>query len=304
MPDVTISEESAALLRELRTGLRSEHDDDRTEAALVDDAIRRVHRGFFGLPPGTGGPEAPTGPFRKWASDRPAEVLLRQVDALTFRLVQPFRYDDGARRFDVPEGDVTDLASVPRFLTWLVPRYGRHTLAALLHDHLQDDTAVSSVEADVVFRDAMADTGVPVARRWLMWSAVAVRTEWVAEGLRRLRAAAWAVAFALVALVVWSLLVVGTVLGGGPGLVAGAALVGAALAAPVALSWVFGRAWRVGAISGLALVLVTVPAALVLLALGVYVVVERVTERLCVPRPARNPSLTRHLSDPPEAAGR
>ncbi len=302
MAEVTISDESAALLHELWQGLRTEHDDPRGEADLVDDAIARVHRGFFGLAPGTGGPEAPTGPFRKWASTRPAEVLLRQVDARTFRLVQPFRYAEGEHRFEVPEDDVTDLASVPRFLTWLVPRYGRHTLAALLHDHLQDDTAVPSAEADTIFRDAMGDTGVPLARRWLMWSAVALRTEWNDGGLRRARAGAWSVGFTLVALAVWAIVGVATVLGGGPGLVAGATLVGAALAAPVALSWVFGRLWRLGAIGGVATVLVTVPAALVLLALGTYAVVEWVVERLCVPRPARNPTLTRHLPDPCDPA--
>src|SRR3712207_119085 len=100
---ITISDEAAALLRELRDGMKQEHGHDLTEADVVNDAIRRVHRGFFGLPPGDpNGPELPTGPFRKWASDRRAEVLLRQVDATTFCLAQPIRYADGARRFDVP----------------------------------------------------------------------------------------------------------------------------------------------------------------------------------------------------------
>ncbi|HEY5171135.1 MAG TPA: DUF1353 domain-containing protein, partial [Acidimicrobiia bacterium] len=30
----------------------------------------------------------------------------------------------------------TDLASVPRSLTWLFPRYGKYTKAAVLHDYL------------------------------------------------------------------------------------------------------------------------------------------------------------------------
>ena len=30
----------------------------------------------------------------------------------------------------------TDLASVPRFLSWLFPRYGKYTKAAVIHDYL------------------------------------------------------------------------------------------------------------------------------------------------------------------------
>ena len=296
MPDVTITDASATLLRQLWEGMRAEHDDDRTEAQLVDDAIKRVHRGFFGLAPEEGGPDQPTGPFRKWASARRAEVLLRQVDAKTFRLSQPFRYDDGRRRFDVPEDDVTDLASVPRFLTWLVPRYGRHTLAALLHDNLQEDKTVTSAEADEIFRDAMGDTGVPLARRWLMWSAVALRTQWNLGGPRKAGVFAWVVTFALAALVVWP--AVAFNLAAAPGwrsLGVAAAAVVLAAAVPVALSWLWGRLWRIGAFGGLALLFFTVQIVLVLVALGLYFAVEWAVERLFVEQPDRNPVLTSNL---------
>lgn len=296
MPDVTISNDSAALLRELWEGMRGEHGDPRTEAQLVDDAIRRVHRGFFGLPPGSGGPEQPTGPFRKWASGRWAEVLLRQVDAKTFRLAQPFRYDDGTRRFDIPEDDVTDLASVPRFLTWLVPRYGRHTLAALLHDHLQDDTRVSSEQADVIFRDSMGETGVPVSRRWLMWSAVALRTQWKLGGLRSVRVFLWVVVFGVAAVVLWPTVGLVLVFSFGWDAIAFSALaVAMAVVVPVAFSWVWGRLWRLGALGGVALLFFTVQVVLVLFALVLYLGVEWLVERLFVPQPKRNPVLTRHL---------
>lgn len=296
MPEVTITDESAALLRELWEGMRDEHGDTRTEAQLVDDAVRRVHRGFFGLSPGVGGPEQPTGPFRKWASDRWAEVLLRQVDAKTFRLAQPFRYDDGTRRFDVPEDDVTDLASVPRFLTWLIPRYGRHTLAALVHDHLQDDTTVSSEQADVIFRDSMGKTGVPLSRRWLMWSAVALRTQWKLGGLRSVRVFLWVAIFGLAALVLWPTVGLVLAFSFGWGAIAFSALgVGVAVVLPVAFSWLWGRLWRLGALGGIALLFFTVEVVLVLFALGLYLGVEWLVERLFVTRSKRNPVLTRHL---------
>ena len=81
----------------------------------------------------------------------------------------------------------TDLTSVPALFTWLVPKTGRHLPAALIHDglvHPPDDVTYSSTEghvvlraeADRVLRDAMADTGTGVVRRWLVWSAVATAT--------------------------------------------------------------------------------------------------------------------------------
>jgi hypothetical protein len=296
MPEVTISDESAQLLAELLAGMQLEQNEQRTGPQLVDDAVRRVHRGFFGLPPEVGGPEQSTGPFRKWASDRRAEVLLRQVDPKTFRLAQPFRYSKGDQRFDIPEDDVTDLASVPRFLTWLVPRYGRHTLAALLHDHLQDVSGVSSEEADEIFRDAMGDSGVPLTRRWIMWSAVALRTQWNLGGLRMARAFLWVAIFGLAALVLWPtvIVVLATSFGWGALGFAGLAVAGAVVA-PIALCWLWGRLWRLGALGGIALMTFTVPVVLVLFALGIYMCVEWLVEHAFVSGPERNPVLTRNM---------
>ena len=81
----------------------------------------------------------------------------------------------------------TDLTSVPALFTWLVPKTGQHLPATLLHDGLVhspgDVTYVSSeghvvlrAEADRVLRDAMADAGTALVRRWLVWSAVATAT--------------------------------------------------------------------------------------------------------------------------------
>src|SRR5215210_3317154 len=82
--------------------------------------------------------------------DRP-EVLLRQVGPNLFQLAEGFRYTTppGAPKgaWNVPRHDVkvafggnnsTDLASVPSWLWWFVASYGRHSRAALLHDHLID----------------------------------------------------------------------------------------------------------------------------------------------------------------------
>ena len=116
--------------------------------------------------------------FRKRWSEKAARPALRQETDLEFVVLEPFTYPDGSGgTWVVPAGMETDLASVPLLLTWLVPRYGRHTLPALLHDYLQHSIPpVDSWRADEVFRDAMGEAGVPLVRRWAMWAAVATRS--------------------------------------------------------------------------------------------------------------------------------
>jgi hypothetical protein len=88
----------------------------------------------------------------------------------------------------------TDLASVPRSLTWLFPRYGRYTKAAVLHDFLcqnfdkaefacapngatgQTIELKDRSDADEAFREVMREANVPWLRRWLMWAAVTYKT--------------------------------------------------------------------------------------------------------------------------------
>jgi hypothetical protein len=81
----------------------------------------------------------------------------------------------------------SDLTSVPALFTWLVPKTGLHLPATLLHDgliHPPDDVTYVSTEghvvlraeADRILRDAMADAGTALIRRWLVWSAVATAT--------------------------------------------------------------------------------------------------------------------------------
>lgn len=73
----------------------------------------------------------------------------------------------------VPEGFVTDLASVPRVLWPLMASSGQHQRAAIVHDWLyQCVTGVSRFLADAIFRDLMASLNVPVWRRVAAYYAV------------------------------------------------------------------------------------------------------------------------------------
>jgi hypothetical protein len=107
---------------------------------------------------------------------RPGSLTVRRVDADTWDLVDALVYQGRSDRFVVPAGFRTDFATVPRVVSWLVPRFGAYTLAAILHDWLCTEGirsgAVTSREADGIFRRVMRESGVPVLRRWLMWAGV------------------------------------------------------------------------------------------------------------------------------------
>lgn len=109
-------------------------------------------------------------------------VVVQEVDrgdGSRWQLVEPLTYQGRADPFVVPTGFETDFASVPRAFTWLIPRYGRYTKAAILHDFLSQRAAAGEfawVDADGIFRRTMRELGVRLLRRWLMWAAVRLRS--------------------------------------------------------------------------------------------------------------------------------
>jgi hypothetical protein len=74
---------------------------------------------------------------------------------------------------DVPEGFVTDFASVPKLLHFLIPPFGRHAPAAVLHDYVY---AIGEKKArklaDKLFLYAMQESGVDYLRRSVMYRMV------------------------------------------------------------------------------------------------------------------------------------
>jgi hypothetical protein len=100
-------------------------------------------------------------------------VDLIQTGDTEFTLAHSVTYHGRDESFVVPAGEGTDLASVPIGLTWLVPRYGRYTRAAVLHDYLwSHPELISKSDADGIFRRVLRELGVSALRRWTMWSAV------------------------------------------------------------------------------------------------------------------------------------
>ena len=107
-----------------------------------------------------------------------SEVRVRELEESDWELLRILEYKGNRDHFEVPEGMKTDFASVPRVFVWFLPRYGRYTKAAILHDYLWRNAVrageLTLAEADGLFRRAMWELGVPFLRRWLMWGAVRI----------------------------------------------------------------------------------------------------------------------------------
>lgn len=161
----------------------------------LDGQVRQQPRRFYdgGVLPSGADPGEPPEPRRD-----PRIVLERHTeDGLErFSLERRIAYlDRHVGEILVPASAAfrTDLTSVPALFTWLVPKTGAHLPAALLHDALvggsdasyvaEGGRRIDRVEADRIFRDAMADTGTGVVRRWIVWTAVTVATIFVGRAL-------------------------------------------------------------------------------------------------------------------------
>lgn len=94
-----------------------------------------------------------------------------------------FFLDAQGRQWRVPATFICDLASVPWWARWLVPRAGRHNRAAVLHDWLfylrsHRRETVSRWEADNLMLQAMRADGVRFTRRGLIRAALLLGSWW------------------------------------------------------------------------------------------------------------------------------
>jgi hypothetical protein len=102
-------------------------------------------------------------------------VDVEEISEQKWKLLKQMDYQGAKELFQVPAGQTTDFASVPRIFVWFLPRYGRYTKAAILHDYLWEEKVpqgMSRIDADGLFRQAMRELNVPFLRRWIMWAAV------------------------------------------------------------------------------------------------------------------------------------
>lgn len=89
-------------------------------------------------------------------------------------LVQTFRFwrEKDGRTFTVPDGFVTDFASIPWFARGLIAPLGKHAKAAVLHDYLLEETELPYGEVNAIFNEALRVLRVSWLRRTVMMLAV------------------------------------------------------------------------------------------------------------------------------------
>lgn len=95
------------------------------------------------------------------AINRPTVTQLAGDPAL-FMLAHPLRYgtNDGKYEIVVPEGFITDLASIPRYLWWWQAPHEAAMAPAIIHDYLYWLQPCTKEEADAVLYLALLEVGV------------------------------------------------------------------------------------------------------------------------------------------------
>ena len=91
-----------------------------------------------------------------------------------FTLDEEFDYQSNDLTiYSIPKGFVTDFASTPTSLKWLLPSIGLYGKAAVLHDFLYTSPhRVTKQKADHIFKEAMLVLGVPNWKAEIMYQAV------------------------------------------------------------------------------------------------------------------------------------
>jgi Protein of unknown function (DUF1353) len=250
---------------------------------------------------------APASAFE--VADAGGVVGMAQVDEVNFVVTTGFRFSDAdvqamlekqirdtgkseqeaqamvadACNYTLNTEDMTDMASIPRFMRWFENTYGLHTLAAIIHDRLitsgepNSGPLGSDTLSDRFFREMMHSAGVPWLKRWIMWAAVAMRSRWAAGGLRRITVLLWiAIAAAGISLFVGA---------------AGAAIFGwghvfdpwvmliLAVVLPLVSAPLWGRQYGAALVAALAALWILPAAGFALLGYLVYRVLERIVHQ-------------------------
>jgi hypothetical protein len=95
-------------------------------------------------------------------------------DPENWTLDQPYQRDTAIGSVTVPKGFVTDLASTPRTLWSMLPRWGRWSGAAIVHDwfYRTRPEGLTRYRADRIFLKLMTDDGVRHGDATLIFKAV------------------------------------------------------------------------------------------------------------------------------------
>lgn len=96
----------------------------------------------------------------------------------------PLVWDDGTERITVPQGFLTDLASIPRIFRTVLSQNGLSRRPATLHDFLYRTQPMPRADADALFRRALASEGMGAFGCFTYWAGVRAGG-WIAWNSRR-----------------------------------------------------------------------------------------------------------------------
>ena len=104
----------------------------------------------------------------------PPPVVLPFNDGQHWVVTAPLTYQigDSPHRITVPQGFVTDFASIPRVFHALLAPTGRPGRGAIVHDYLYWEQPCTREQADWILLLAMMESGVDVVTRQLVYKVV------------------------------------------------------------------------------------------------------------------------------------
>lgn len=107
---------------------------------------------------------------------------VQQINPHEWKLLDHLTYsvhNDPNDLIEVPEGFITDFASVPRIFWNIIPPFGEYSSAAVIHDFLYnrhgdvpEGKHRSRKDCDLIFLEAMEVMSVPWWKRQVMYRAV------------------------------------------------------------------------------------------------------------------------------------
>lgn len=104
------------------------------------------------------------------------KLVLTQIGPELWQTTREFSYHVGYEGspdvITVPEGFITDCASVPFPAKMFIPVSGQYNQAAVVHDYLYATQTRTRKEADDIFLEAMTVLGVNWFKRQVMYRAV------------------------------------------------------------------------------------------------------------------------------------
>lgn len=104
-------------------------------------------------------------------------LLLKDLKNSKFQLISEYVYRTKKYIIKVPEGFITDFASVPQVFNIFIQPHGKHSPASVVHDWLYSkecNLILSRREADTIFLEILKEEKVSVIKCYIMFLTVRI----------------------------------------------------------------------------------------------------------------------------------